>query len=151
MTTQVADAPSVRPLAPRKLSRLEKARLAGEVITGYFRARRALAGTSLPTALDELRAGARADDSVSPEPETLVEAVRLGQVVVRVLRPLPVESRCLMRSLVLTGLLARRGIGSRLVIGVKGGEKFGAHAWVELDRQAVLPAGSNEFERLVDL
>ncbi len=40
--------------------------------------------------------------------------------------------KCLTRSLVLQTLLARRGIASDLVIGVrKEGERFGAHAWVE--------------------
>lgn len=47
-------------------------------------------------------------------------------------RHMPYEVSCLRRSLCLWWLLARRGIGSRLVIGVSrpaGG--FAAHAWVE--------------------
>ena len=95
-------------------------------------------------------------DGASPpsgqlEPQQLLEGARLGSVVGRVLGPLPVESRCLMRSLVLTQLLARRDIPSRLVIGVRPGAAFGAHAWVELDGTPVLPPGGDEFSRLVDL
>jgi len=47
-------------------------------------------------------------------------------------------STCLERSLVLWWLLARRGVASRLRIGVrKSGEKFEAHAWVERDGVAI--------------
>ena len=37
-------------------------------------------------------------------------ARRLGRAVMRTLDPLPLDSRCLVRSLVLTTLLARRGV-----------------------------------------
>jgi hypothetical protein len=64
---------------------------------------------------------------------------------------MPADSRCLMRSLVLTRLLARRGIESRLVISVRPGERFAAHAWVEHDGVALLPADAPQSERLVTL
>jgi hypothetical protein len=76
---------------------------------------------------------------------------RLGKAVTRVLAPLPLDSGCLRLSLVLCTLLARRGIASSVVIGVKGGTAFGAHAWVEVDGQPVLPPVHDEFERLVEL
>jgi hypothetical protein len=76
---------------------------------------------------------------------------RLGRAVTRVLGPLPADSRCLMTSLVLCRLLARRGAAASLVIGVRGGSSFGAHAWVELDGHPLLPPNEGEFERLVTL
>jgi hypothetical protein len=85
------------------------------------------------------------------DPQSYGEALRMASVVDRVCRPLPIDSRCLIQSLVLTSLLARRGVGTSLVIGVRGGEDFGAHAWVELAGRPLLPAGDGEFERLVEL
>ena len=64
---------------------------------------------------------------------------RLGQPVRRTLDPLPWDSRCLMRSLVLLRMLARRGVVCELVIGVKPGEKFEAHAWIEHEGHPLLP------------
>jgi hypothetical protein len=55
-----------------------------------------------------------------------------------------------MQAMVLTSLLARRGIDNSLVIGVRPGDHFGAHAWVEVDGKPVLPRG-DEFPRLVEL
>lgn len=64
---------------------------------------------------------------------------RLGRPVRRTLDPLPWDSRCLMRSLVLLRMLARRGVVCKLVIGVKPGERFEAHAWIEHDGHPLLP------------
>ena len=69
----------------------------------------------------------------------------------RTLTALPADSRCLMSSLVLTRLLARRGIDSELVIAVEPGEQFGAHAWVEHDGSPLLSPGVGAFEELVTL
>ncbi len=69
----------------------------------------------------------------------------------RTLSALPADSRCLMSSLVLTRMLARRGIDSNLVIAVEPGERFGAHAWVEYDGAALLHPGDGAFEQLVTL
>jgi len=45
-----------------------------------------------------------------------------------------ISSTCLERSLSLWWLLARQGIATQLRIGVrKDGEKFAAHAWIELE------------------
>jgi hypothetical protein len=100
-------------------------------------------------ALAVLRAGASEPERL--DPSTSVQAHRLGRAVRRTLRLVPLDSRCLVQSLTLTALLAKRGIGSTLVIGVRPGEKFGAHSWVELHGRALLPTGGEEFERLVDL
>ena len=74
---------------------------------------------------------------------------RLGQPVRRTLDPLPWDSRCLMRSLVLLRMLARRGVVCRLVIGVRPGETLEAHAWIEHDGHPLLPTLG--YERLTVL
>lgn len=71
-------------------------------------------------------------------------AIRLGWFVVRVLAVMPTDSRCLARALVLARMLARRSIAAELVIGVRSGDQFQAHAWLEHDGRPVLPAGDFE-------
>jgi hypothetical protein len=78
-------------------------------------------------------------------------ASRLGYVVSSILRLLPTDSRCLMRSLVLTRLLARRGVPSTLIIGVSAAPEFAAHAWVELAGRPLLFSYGPAFSRLVEL
>jgi hypothetical protein len=56
-----------------------------------------------------------------------------------------------MRSLVLVRVLARRGIESRLIIGVRTQPQFGAHAWVEQAGHALLDPGDTAAGRLVEL
>jgi tetrahydromethanopterin S-methyltransferase subunit G len=92
----------------------------------------------------EVSAGERVVDSIEHQ-----VARRLGKVVGRTLGVLPTDSRCLIRSLVLVHLLARRSIPSTLVIGVRKESGFEAHAWVEHDGEAVLPAG--HYTRLTEL
>lgn len=82
-------------------------------------------------------------------PVERLETLRLGRAVGRTLRLLPTDSRCLIQSLVVTRMLARRSIPSTLVIGVRMEPKFEAHAWVEYEGRPILPAG--EFRRLVEL
>jgi hypothetical protein len=133
-------------VVPLPLTR--KAALAAEILLCFARARLALRRGDLPGTLALLRAprGGRAGDG-----DGHVTALALGRPVARTLSVLPADSRCLMTSLVLVALLARRGISSRLVIGVLSGSEFGAHAWVEIDGRAVLPPGDGAFERLVEL
>ncbi|HEV3321193.1 MAG TPA: lasso peptide biosynthesis B2 protein [Solirubrobacteraceae bacterium] len=88
---------------------------------------------------------------LTPADGALVEAHRLGRAVGRTLRLLPGDTRCLARSLVLTRLLARRGIPAKLVIGARADPDFLAHAWVECAGHAVLPAGDGSYGRLVEL
>jgi hypothetical protein len=149
MTTPVADRPA--PAVPARLSVLGKTALVAEILLAYGRARATLARRGLKPTLARLRDSRRRDRRLDVAADEYLEGLRLGRAVVRVLRPLPVESRCLMRSLVLTRLLSRRGIGSTLVIGVRPGSDFGAHAWVESGDRPLLPPGHDEFQRLVDL
>ena len=77
--------------------------------------------------------------------------MRLGNVVRRSLSALPFDSRCLVTALVLTRMLARRGVDSTFVLGVRTSPSFAAHAWVECgDGVALLPT-TPDFSRLAEL
>jgi hypothetical protein len=132
----------------RRLSRPEKVALAAEIVRTHVRTRRVLRREGLVPTLQKLQVVA---PSTHDDERTYGEALKLASAVTRVCQRLPIDSRCLMQSLVLTSLLSRRGIGSSLVIGVRSGDEFGAHAWVELDSRPLLPPGTGEYERLVEL
>jgi hypothetical protein len=131
------------------LDRRQRAELAAEIVVAYARARRELRRAPIEEVVGKLRAGAPAAGGEGPAP--LAEAQRLGHIVVRTLRFLPGDTRCLRRSLVLTQLLARRGISARLVIGARTAPDFLAHAWVEHDGTPVLSPEGSSFGRLVEL
>ena len=102
--------------------------------------------------VNELARMARTIRRPLPRPDKDVElkvARRLGRVVGRTLRVLPTDSRCLIQSLTVTRLLARRSIPCKLVVGVRRAGEFEAHAWVEYEGQPVLPPG--EYVRLMEL
>jgi hypothetical protein len=129
----------------------QKVRLAGEVLSSYVRARRALRSRPLDDVVRDLRAG---EHERSPQRDPLVEqaeGLRVARIVQRTLGWLPADTRCLVRSLVVTRMLARRHIPAVLVIGVKPPPDFSAHAWVEHDGKALLPPGGDEFGRLLEL
>jgi hypothetical protein len=134
------------PATDQPIPAFTKARLVSEILATYVQARVVLKRHGLPGALERLRQ-APATCDLSP----VTSGRRLGRVVTRTLSPLPADTRCLMRSLVLTRVLARRGIESRLVIGVHPGERFAAHAWLEHDGAALLPTGGADFDELVTL
>jgi hypothetical protein len=121
--------------------------LAGEILATYAWVRWSIRRRDLRTVLLGLRAAGAPRATEYP----VTTGRRLGRAVGRTLALLPADSRCLMQSLVLTRVLARRGIDTRLVIAVRPGKRFAAHAWVEHDEQALLPAGAPSFEQLVTL
>ena len=126
---------------------VEKALLAVEILGAYWDVRARLRRQELPAALVALRAPAR-----RPRAGGTAADVELGRAVGRMLALVPGDSRCLVQSLVLTKLLARRGVTTRVVIGVTGsGEAFGAHAWVEHAGRPLLPVGASAGARLVEL
>jgi hypothetical protein len=134
----------------RQLNPAERGRLAGEIILAYVQARRELRRAPIASAV----AGLRSHPDAMPQERvagTLSEARRLGRAVARTLSVVPGDTRCLTRSLVLTRLLARRGIPARLVIGARATPRFTAHAWVEYEGQPVLHPGDGSFGRLVEL
>jgi hypothetical protein len=131
----------------KRLGLRARAALAGEILTTYLGVRRSLRRHDLPRVLAELRGSTSQGTVAEPVPT----GRRLGRAVRRTLGVLPTDSRCLMQSLVLTKVLARRGIETRLVIAVRPGERFAAHAWVEHGDEPLLPAGAPAFEQLVTL
>jgi hypothetical protein len=144
------DHEGARRLPPaRRLRPAERVRLAAEILAAYRRARRELRRAPIESAVTALRAGPA--PMLAPAEGALAEAHRLGRAVGRTLRLLPGDTRCLARSLVLTRLLARRGIPAKLVIGARADPDFLAHAWVECAGHAVLPAGDGSYGRLVEL
>jgi Transglutaminase-like superfamily len=133
-----------------RLSNLERLRLAGEIVAAYLRARRSLRCAPIAAAVADLRSEETSPD-LSVCASTLAQARRLGRAVTRTLAFMPGDTRCLARSLVLTRLLARRGIPAKLVIGARAEPDFLAHAWVECDGEPVLTPGDGSFGRLVEL
>jgi hypothetical protein len=147
--TAEAQRARVRRLPPaRTLNGLERARLVAEIVATYLRARRELRRAPIAAVVAKLRAESPPG---AADGGSLEEARRLGRAVSRTLTLMPGDTRCLARSLVLTRLLARRGISAKLVIGARAAPDFLAHAWVEHDGQPVLSAGDGEFGKLVEL
>jgi Transglutaminase-like superfamily len=143
---------AVTPVAAgRRLGLGDKTQLAREIVGLYLTTRRLLRRHKLPEVVAELRGGPppSPEEAVGSE-AALATARRLERIVRRTLRPLPADSRCLVRSVVLAALLARRGIFSSLVIGVHLSPSFEAHAWVEVNGT---PVGRDvePFERLLEL
>ncbi len=130
--------------------------LAGEVYVAYCHVRWWLRRHEIGEVLRRLRGWGPADAGVASGPEEEVRHVylsglRLGRAVMGSLRLLPTDSRCLTRSLVLTGLLARRGVESSLIIGVRPDPEFVAHAWVEYAGEPLLPPGETSLGRLTEM
>jgi hypothetical protein len=132
-----------------RLGALSRARLAVEILTAYAQARRALRRAPIESAVASLRSLAPATAPASAS--SLHDARRLGRAVTRMLSHVPGDTRCLARSLVLTRLLARRGVPAKLVIGARTEPEFLAHAWVEHDGEPVLDPGDGSFARLTEL
>ena len=76
------------------------------------------------------RVGVQADPD--GDSHAIVDVRATARMVALAVRAMPYRVTCLRASLVLWWLLARRGVPSRLVIGVcKPETGFEAHAWVE--------------------
>lgn len=132
--------------ALRDFSLLEKVALTGEITVAYLRVRWLMRRRDLRGALTVAR-----DVTVHGRRCGLEFAGRLGSIVDARLRLLPGDTRCLVRSLVLVKLLARRGHAAKLIIGVRTEPAFGAHAWVELDGRSLLQPMEASGARLVEL
>jgi hypothetical protein len=145
--------PILEPAEPgRRLTLPAKALLAVEVLGTYARVRWLLRRRDLGGVVEALERRAPSGPPVGAgAAAALRTGARLARPVQRCLAALPTDSRCLNRSLVLLALLARRGISSKLVIGVRPGEDFAAHAWVERDGRPLLPSGGETYARLLEL
>jgi Transglutaminase-like superfamily len=141
----------VVPIQP--LSPLQKAFVVGEILVAYVRARRWLARKDLGAVVAEIRSRPPVRPAGIEPLSTQARAVcmRLGNAVVRTLRVLPTDSRCLSQSLVLMQLLAARQIDATLVIGARSDPDFAAHAWVEHRGKCVLNAEDYLDARLLEV
>lgn len=102
-------------------------------LVGYQAVRRGMKLT-LPQTLAKSNAG----NNTRLAENAMTEALRIGRLVNGAARCGPFPANCLVRSLTVWWLLARRGVPSELVIGAHI-EPSGlrAHAWVECDRQVI--------------
>lgn len=135
----------------RPYSPLERLALGLEVLLTYARVRWLLWRRDLHTVVAAIDADAPTRNPQADGVDAVKLGARLARVTTRCLEPLPTDSRCLARSLVLMALLARRGVGSALVIGVRPGSDFAAHAWVEREGMPLLPSGGDNYSRLLAL
>ena len=120
------------PVRPR-LSVLVRVALIFEILAAYGVVHWQLRRHDLPAVVAALRAGGVARRPLPSDDR------RLAGIAVRVLTVLPGDARCLVRSLVVLRLLARRGIDVRLIIAAQPAPTFEAHAWVERAGRPLLP------------
>jgi hypothetical protein len=147
----VARARSSSRVVPTDGARLtpgERLRLGAEILESYVAVRWWCARLSLSETLAAVRNDRGPACDSRPE-ASVPGAIRLGAAVQKTLGALPFDSRCLIRSLVLTRLLTRRGLDCSLVIGVSSEPRFAAHAWVEHAGVPLLPTGTR-FHRLTE-
>ena len=118
---------------------MRKLRLALEILWAYVIVRWSLRRRGVTTTLESARCptGVIALDGGSSR----ATAERLAVGVQKTLGVMPLDSRCLIRSLVLTRLLARRGLDSTVVFAAKTKPEFMAHSWVEFRGIPLLPTG----------
>lgn len=128
--------------------RTSRAPLIAEAFVAYLRTRRRMAHES---DVRKLLAAARHSTDGRGVADPVTEARRLAYAVSLTLALLPNDSRCLVRSLVLIDLLARHEIAATLVIGTSAPSDFSAHAWVELNGEALLSPGAFAGGRLAEL
>jgi hypothetical protein len=126
-----------------------RVRTAAEIVATYCRARWWLFRLPFPAAVAAARDVTPSTPGGSTAEEQTATGLRLGRAVERTLRLVPFDSRCLVKALVLTRMLSRRGIDSSFVLGVRAPSDFAAHAWLERDGVALLPTGT-EFHRLTE-
>ncbi len=149
MSDVVSDYRRIREVLDKRWTVQRKLRVALEIVPIYVRARWLLKRRDFPTTLGTLRE-IRNPSTLSELDQQLV-GIRLGRAVERTLGPLPADSRCLIKSLVLIRLLARRGVDGRFIIGVRSDPNFQAHAWVEKGGTPLLDDGAGAYERLAEL
>lgn len=131
-----------RPLGP-----IRKAALVVEILVLYLYVRATLGRRGVRRVVASLQAPSA---SSAPQARNPAVAYRLAWTVERVLARLPMDSRCLWRALVVLGVLGRRSIEARLVIGVREADELVAHAWVERYGRPLLSPGS-DYRRLTEL
>lgn len=126
---------------------VERLALVAEVMVTYVVVRWQVRKRELPAAVAALRAGRRFRrlPVVAREPRALAASAE------RVVARIPGDSRCLMRSLVVLAMLARRGVDARLILAARPAPEFAAHAWVERNGDPLLPTRGFGDARLAEL
>jgi len=127
------------------LTRTDKLSLVVEILGAYTVVRWRMRRADIQTVVGQLRGNVNNRRSDYPL------ARQLARAVARTLTFLPTDNRCLVRSLVLDKLLARRSLQSIVVIAARAEPDFGGHAWVEHDGVALLPPGSADYQRFAEL
>jgi hypothetical protein len=102
--------------------------LGAEIVWTALRVRRLVRRNDLPAAV----ASCRGDERQAVSELSHGEVVRVGRAVRQVVGMLPGDSSPLVSSLVVIAMLARRGIDTSLVIGVREDTSLPPQAWVEL-------------------
>lgn len=127
--------------------------LVGEILGAYAITRWHMPRGEIRQVMATTRSELARRPSTPPPPgqDSWEVAAHLGRAVYRTLRVLPTDSRCLVQSLVLSRMLAARGISSALIIGAHSQPDFEAHAWVEHEGRPVLPPRGFQDSRLVEL
>jgi transglutaminase superfamily protein len=126
----------------------DRAALVAEVLVTYGQVRWSVRRRDLPAVVATLRAPRRRHAPCGPLD---ADDRRLAAAAVRVLARLPGDSRCLTRSLVVLAMLARRGVGVRLILAARPSPTFSAHAWVERSGRPLLPTRDFDDARLAEL
>jgi hypothetical protein len=134
---------------PRRHSVVYRIRLAAEILEAYVAVRRLVRTRTLPETVAVLRGDV--DGEARGDAASLAMGRHLASATVRTITLVPSDSRCLMRSLVLTRVLARRRIGSTFVLSVAPGPPFEAHAWVEHAGRPLLEPALGEHRSLLRL
>jgi hypothetical protein len=124
--------------------RAERLSLVAEILVTYVLVRWQVRRHDLPAAVAALREGRRL-------PVVRREPRRLAAAAERVVARIPGDSRCLMRSLVVLTMLARRGVDARLILAAHPTPEFAAHAWVERNGDALLPTRGFGDARMAEL
>jgi hypothetical protein len=132
--------------ASRRLSLGRKVLVVLEILSEYVRVWWGLRHAGWRATLAAVPRPPERDD-----PRERLVGLRMGRAVDRTLTALPSDSRCLIQAVVLARVLARRGVGSRVVLGVRAAPDFTAHAWVEHRGVPLLPAGDYARGRLIEL
>jgi Transglutaminase-like superfamily len=139
----LAAAARVLRLPPRDRRRNIEA--AGELMRASLQLRR----TPSPKLAGLLGTPHADDPSMAVGVEQLREAARVGRTVARVARRVPSSPTCLPQALAVQRMLRRRGIPSRLHLGVTSPAVGEAHAWVTVAERPVV--GGAGIERYVPL
>lgn len=139
-----------RTIVPARLGLSARVRLVLQILLAYIELLPLVRRNDLRLMVSEARAAHVPAAPVSDDYDPVFLALRLASVVQKVLSPLPLDKRCLIKSLVVLRVLTNHNLESRLVVGVRTGPGGPlAHAWVTHAGVPVLPPEG--FTSLIEL